>query len=412
MHTAFEMVVGSPSMPDHRRVEVADLAQAVAAERQWHGVAAERGLAGVEHVTPVVERPGVGVGHHHLAERGPVADRPSGARAGVVVADVVEHEALDRVHRHPHAPALPRELLPVQLEARAVGLGDQEGLDVGADVVEVHATGIGGQGDSAAVAHLEHLARAAVGDHQQALDGPGPQVVAVALPHEQHRPPDPPSQPVDVLVEVGGRPGLHHDRLEVGDPPVGQRLLDADIAQHCGRGAQPLDGEDRGVEPLERAGSLDVTCGEVDDGLVGEARRLVDAHRHGPARHRPVGCPREHVALGRFLERHPRHDRLLTNPAAVEHEPDDSTDLVHRQRLERMHRSSRRSVDHLATLRTGFEPATLTLARSWISSAGSAPAPLSGLFSAGSSAQSAESAPLRWPTFNALNLYQRKWTSR
>jgi hypothetical protein len=32
--------------------------------------------------------------------------------------------------------------------------------------------------------------------------------------------------------------------------------------------------------------------------------------------------------------------------------------------------------------------------------------PLSGLFSAGSSAQSAESAPLRWPTLNALNLYQ------
>ena len=32
--------------------------------------------------------------------------------------------------------------------------------------------------------------------------------------------------------------------------------------------------------------------------------------------------------------------------------------------------------------------------------------PLSGLSSAGCSVQSAESAPLRWPTLNALNLYQ------
>ena len=64
---------------------------------------------------------------------------------------------------------------------------------------------------------------------------------------------------------------------------------------------------------------------------------------------------------------------------------------------------------------TGFEPATLTLAKKKVMDLvrrlGSSP--LSGLFSAGCSAQSAELAPLRWPTLNALNLYQREcWASR
>ena len=59
---------------------------------------------------------------------------------------------------------------------------------------------------------------------------------------------------------------------------------------------------------------------------------------------------------------------------------------------------------------TGFEPATLTLAKvmdvvrrlGWAS--------LSGLYSASFSAASAESAPVRSPTLNALNLYHlERW---
>jgi hypothetical protein len=55
---------------------------------------------------------------------------------------------------------------------------------------------------------------------------------------------------------------------------------------------------------------------------------------------------------------------------------------------------------------TGFEPATLTLAKEMELLRSAGLRPLSSLCPAGSSAQSAESAPLRPHTFNALNLYQ------
>ncbi len=92
---------------------------------------------------------------------------------------------------------------------------------------------------------------------------------------------------------------------------------------------------------------------QVDDALVGDARRPVDAHRHGSPSHRRVRCPRQHVVLGWLLQRHPRHGRLIADAVAVEEKVEDGADLVHREWLERMHRRSRRSVGHLATLRRG-----------------------------------------------------------
>ena len=57
---------------------------------------------------------------------------------------------------------------------------------------------------------------------------------------------------------------------------------------------------------------------------------------------------------------------------------------------------------------TGFEPATLTLAKAMEVIAKVMPTPASRPFSAGSSAQSAESARLRPSWFNALNLCELK----
>src|SRR6266540_240853 len=78
-------------------VEVADLAEAVAAEHQWVDLLAEQVLAGVEVVLPEPGRARVGVGDHHLGDRGAVVDR---MRPRVVVVAVL-HE-----RQHPqHAPA-------------------------------------------------------------------------------------------------------------------------------------------------------------------------------------------------------------------------------------------------------------------------------------------------------------------
>ena len=332
------------------------LTDAVAAKGERLGVLSERGLAGVEDVPPVVQRSGVAVRHHHLTQRGPIADRPDPAGGGIVVGDLVQHQTIDRMNRDPHRPALPSQLAALERETGAIGLGDDERREVlpqgtDAGIVSAHPTGVGRYGCCTAVADLDHLPRRTVGDHQQPLDRPSPRRVAVVLADEQDRSAETASEMIDLLPEVGRRPRLDDDGVEIGDAALAQRLLDTGIAEDGRSRLQPLDGQDRSVQPGLRFGLLDGSLAQVDDALEGDTSRPVDAHRHGPARHRPVGCPRQHVALGRFLERHPRHDRLLADPAAVEQEPDDGADLVHRQRLERMRRSSRLGVNHLATLR-------------------------------------------------------------
>ena len=77
-----------------RRVEVVDLAEAVAAELERVGEGAEAVLADVEGVAPVAARAGVSVRHEQLRERGPVEDRA--AATAVVVAQRVQHEPLAR----------------------------------------------------------------------------------------------------------------------------------------------------------------------------------------------------------------------------------------------------------------------------------------------------------------------------
>jgi hypothetical protein len=57
-------------------VHVSDVAETVAAELEGVGVAADQVLAGVEVVLPGPDGGGVGVGHDHLGDRGPVDDRP------------------------------------------------------------------------------------------------------------------------------------------------------------------------------------------------------------------------------------------------------------------------------------------------------------------------------------------------
>ena len=73
-------------------VEVADLAEAVAAQLQRGGHEAQAPLADVERGAAVVVGRRVAVGHDHLGEGQPVRDRAQPAAVGV--ADGVQHQAL------------------------------------------------------------------------------------------------------------------------------------------------------------------------------------------------------------------------------------------------------------------------------------------------------------------------------
>ena len=90
----------------------------------------EAPLAGVERALPRVHRARVPVGHDHLAHRGPVDDGPH--PPAVLVADGVEDQALQGVHADAQRPLLPAHEVALHLEARALGLGDLQRLEVGA----------------------------------------------------------------------------------------------------------------------------------------------------------------------------------------------------------------------------------------------------------------------------------------
>ena len=97
MQIAFGIVRGSPVAVGEHGVHVADLAEAVAAERERVRQPADAVLAGVEVRAPVEAVVRVAVGDDHLAEARPVQDRA--VLLAVAEAHVGQHEAVDRVQR-------------------------------------------------------------------------------------------------------------------------------------------------------------------------------------------------------------------------------------------------------------------------------------------------------------------------
>ena len=117
-------------------IHITDLAQAVAAQLERGGHVAQPPLADVVGGAPVVVEAGVPVRHDHLGEGHPVGDVPFGAV--VVVADLMDHRALAVVEGEPETPVLPTDHVAVDLERRAVGLGDVQRLDVVAQGLAGH----------------------------------------------------------------------------------------------------------------------------------------------------------------------------------------------------------------------------------------------------------------------------------
>ena len=204
------MVRGAPASSAKRGVEVVDLAQAVAAEFQGVGEPAVEVLARVEVVLPEPDRRGVGVGDDHLGDGRPV---DHGAPAD---GDLVQREALAAVEADPELPVGPGDLVAVDGEARPLGLGDLDRLEVGAGRGGVRCgVPLAALGRHRQVEQVVHRRRDAAGEvdvGDDAVDRVGPrQVGRVGLVEAEH-----PDGPVPELVlEV--RAGRQRDRPDVGD---------------------------------------------------------------------------------------------------------------------------------------------------------------------------------------------------
>ena len=181
----------------HGGVQVGDLAQAVAAELERVGPLTDQVLAGVEVGLPVAEVR-VAVGHDHLRDRRPVEHRP--LAAGLVQADLVQGQPLAGVEADPHRPVLPAQRVAVQGEARALRLGDLDGLERGpvraADGLVVVVAGFGRYRELELVGDLEDLLGDQVHVGGDAVDGMRPgQVVLAGLDEREH-----PHHPAPVVV--------------------------------------------------------------------------------------------------------------------------------------------------------------------------------------------------------------------
>ena len=169
------------------RVHVDDLAEAVAAQLQRGGHETEAPLADVVGRPAVVVERGVAVGHHHLGERHPVGDVTP--YPVVVIGHLVDHGTLAVVEAEAHRPVLPPQLGAVDSEGRALGLGDVQGLQIGAQLAlprPGHVLTVDRRhSDVVLVLDLEELQGVHVHDHLQPRDRVGIRVAVGGLadPH-------------------------------------------------------------------------------------------------------------------------------------------------------------------------------------------------------------------------------------
>ena len=219
----------------HHRVEVDDLAEAVAAAFERGGHEAESPLADVERGPPEVVRGRIPVGHHHLRERQPVRDRPQPAR--VVEPDGVQDQAFAVVEAEPQLPVLPAQQVPVQVERDPLRLGDLQRRHVAQRhrdqlrQVLAHHLGLGAR--VGLVADLQQRHRVEVHDRVQPAEvvRVGITFLAAAVPDVR------PAQPQATVTwrdQVGAKgPEVGKDARAISDAALGERRRQGRVApQH------------------------------------------------------------------------------------------------------------------------------------------------------------------------------------
>jgi hypothetical protein len=121
---------------DEVEIEIVDLAEAIATQRQRVRIDTDTVLADVERVLAPLGLDAVAVGHRHLDDRCTIDHRALAALVDVIVADVLQHEPLARREPHTEFPPLPRDLPAVDLVARSLGLRNLERFQVIAILAE------------------------------------------------------------------------------------------------------------------------------------------------------------------------------------------------------------------------------------------------------------------------------------
>ena len=325
---------GCPVLVGQDRVEVADLAEAVAAEGEGVRHSTQAPLADVEGALPAVARVGVAVGHDHLADGGAVQDR-SGAVA-VLVGDVVEDQPLERVQRHVQRPPLPADDVAVDREADPVGLGDVEAPEVVAQrlvVLGQVAAALLGQRHHAVVDDVEHLTRRHVHEGEQALDRSGVAVVRRLLAEVRDAPGHAPVV-LQRVAQVAGRPRVDLDLAEVLDAPPRERRPEARVLPQGVDRPDALVDAERGAHAFPAVPADDLAAGQVDERLDDRGPGPVDDHQPYLSR-RPVDPARW------LVERDGGEPGTFGQPAAGAHRSDRVGDLLGGERVEPMEGAGR-----------------------------------------------------------------------
>ena len=324
----------------HRGVQVVDLAQAVAAELERVGQPADQVLTVVEVVLPVARRARIAVRHNHLRHRGPVDDRP--LTTVVVVADLVQRQALTGVEPDPHRPVLPADRVAVDGEARPLGLGDLDRLEALAQrpahrrVVVVARCRRHRQ--VLLVDQLEDDALDQVDVGRDAVDRVRPGQVGVVLLHEGQHPHHPPADLVLEAVAAGGQ-RAGPELADVGQPAPGHRGPPALVGVHDLLGPREVLHQDRQRAVLlvvEHPPRDDRAFGQRDHHVARLAGGDVDQHRpQRPLRH-VAGLEGQHLGLRRLLEPVVGEPHVLTQQPGRGQDLTTGEELLAGRRVERV----------------------------------------------------------------------------
>ena len=320
---------------DHRRVEIADLPEAVAVLGQGVGHLSQPPLAGIECVLPSVHDTGMPVGDDHLGDRGAVQDGPD--PAAVLVPNGMEDESLVWFETDAHRPPLPAQPVALEGEAGAVRLGDLDRSEVVAPrsrVGRVVAAAGDGNGGPAVIDDVEDLAAAEVHESDHSFDRSRVLVVPGIVPEIRDRPTEA-STALFGQTEAPGRPGVHLDLGEVVDPPASHRLLPPGVGPD-GLGREPalLDQHCR-THPVHLGDGQDLTTGQRDEHLgAGQVGPGDEAEADAPVDRRASGGVRGQRGLGRRLVEDVGEAGRLHYPGVGPDEGDGAPELLSRQGFE------------------------------------------------------------------------------
>ena len=207
-------------------IEIVDVTEAIAAEREGIEQLPDAVFAGVEGVAARVAAGRVAIGHDHLRHRRAVHD---GAEPALVfITDLMEDQTIADVEAHPDLPFLPAHQMALDREAWAFGLHDLERLQVGAGLLLDDRRAFGRQRNDAEVIEAQQLHVAQVDDRVEIGDRPRIGIVARGVAH----PAMAVGEALALLLgnpEMPRRPGLDQHAVEIRDAALRQGFDEAGI---------------------------------------------------------------------------------------------------------------------------------------------------------------------------------------